>query len=57
MKTISQNCSYVNTIVNMSYINNNVPDPSSCSGENCCVGELLSGYTNCGGYNYACMYM
>lgn len=57
MKTISQNCSYVNTIVNMSYINNNVPDPSSCSGENCCVGELLSGYTNCGGYYYQCMYM
>jgi len=30
---------------------------SSCSGDNCCVGEKLSGYTNCGGTFYACMYM
>lgn len=34
-----------------------VPDPSSCNGENCCFGEKLSGYTNCGGEYYACMYM
>lgn len=42
----------------MSIINTNpVPDMSSCSGENCCYGEKLSGYTNCGGFYYQCMYM
>ena len=36
----------------MSYYNDYHPDTSKCTGENCCVGEKLSGYTNCGGEYY-----
>ena len=42
----------------MSYINTPTTSPvSGCNGENCCIGEKLSGFSNCGGFLYTCMYM